>query len=207
MEALGEGTYWDAALAEERRAGEVRANLVRVLAIAAFYANHLFHYFVDGDLDPKYHAAVTAIAATWVVAAVLLHILLAQRPSVPWLPYGAVVFDAVEITALLLVSDGPKSSLLFLYLLLIATAPLRLSRRVVWTATLLSIAGYLVLCGHARWVKPERRVPRRQQVLFAIGLVCAGALAGQGVRQGRRLALGYADRVTPEDERSPGETP
>jgi hypothetical protein len=38
-------------------------------------------------------------------------------------------------------------------------------------------------------------VPRTQQVIFALGLLCAGLVAGQAVRQARRFARDYAERV------------
>jgi hypothetical protein len=49
-----------------------------------------------------------------------------------------------------------------------------------------SLVGYLVLLGHARWWAPAQRLPRHQQVIFALALVVAGLLAGQLVRQARR---------------------
>ena len=84
--------------------------------------------------------------------------------------------------------------------LLIGTACLRLDLRLVWTAAALAILAYGLACGHDRWVRklPERgRVPRQHQVIVVIGLACAGLLAGEAVRQARRLARGYADRMKP----------
>ena len=42
-------------------------------------------------------------------------------------------------------------------------------------------------------------MPRRQQIIVALALSAAGFLAGQSVRQARRLAQDYAERVRPEE--------
>lgn len=192
---------WLAAQRVEAWAGEVRVNLVRLVAIAAFYAHHLINYYlVRVELTPEFHVAMTGVAVAWTLTALAVHVGLARMWNPPALKYAAVAWDAVMITALLLLSDGPKSPLLVIYFLLIASGPLRLNLPVVWVATIASIASYAFVCGHARWVRPEWRVPRTQQVITAIGLLCAGVLAGQIVRQARRFAQDYGERVTPEAE-------
>lgn len=196
---VDEGAAWAAAQRIEAWAGEVRVNLVRLVAIAAFYGHHLLQYFLlSRDLPPGYHYSVTGVAVAWTGAALVLHVALGRRWNPPALKYAALGFDALMATTLLVLSDGPRSPLLVLLFLLVLTAPLRLELRAVWTATLLAVLAYAFVCGHARWMRPEWRVPRRQQVIFTIGLACAGLLAGQAVRQARRFARDYADRLKPD---------
>jgi hypothetical protein len=99
-----------------------------------------------------------------------------------------------------------------LYFLVIAAAPLRLSLRLVYVATGLAVAGYLFLLGHYVFYQvgyeryyshPELRIPRTQEAIFLLGLLTSGVLAGQVVRQARRLArcLPVAgETVAPEAE-------
>jgi len=191
---------WSAAQQMERWAGELRINLIRIAAIALFYGHHLFNQIVlKQEFPPRYTLAVTAIAVVWALGAVALHIALQDLWRSPALRFGPVGFDVVMTTSLLLISDGPRSPLLILLFLIVATAPLRLDLRVVWTATLLALLSYAFVCGHAKWVKPERQVPRRQEIVVALALAVAGVLAGQSVRQSRRLAQDYADRNRPEE--------
>lgn len=190
---------WEAAERVEAWAGEVRVNFVRLVAIAVFYGHHLIQVYVVKRVMPaRFHLTVSAIAVAWTLAALALHVVLARRWNPPWLKYAAAAWDATMATAVLLVYDGPKSPLLPLLFLLIATAPLRMNLKMVWATTLLAIAAYAFVCGHARWVRPESRVPRPQQVIVALALASAGALAGQAVRQARRFARDYGDRVKPE---------
>src|SRR5439155_899450 len=118
----------------------------------------------------------------------------------PWLKFATTAADIVLITALLTLSGGPRSPLLVLYFLVIGAAALRLSLELVYAATLGSILAYLILLGHHAFYtvgydryydNPELRVPRSHEVIFVLGLIVAGALAGQVVRQARRLAGGY----------------
>lgn len=200
---FSEEAAWTAAQRVEAWAGETRVNLIRLVAIAAFYAHHLINrHLFHAELPPGYPGAVTALTVGWTLAALALHSALSRRWNPPALRYAAVAFDALMIAALLAISDGPRGPFFLLLFLLIATACLRLDLRLVWTATALAILAYAFACGHDRWTRrlPEKeRVPRPQQVVVGIGLVAAGLLAGQAVRQARRFARDYADRMKPEE--------
>ena len=187
---------WHAAGRSEAWTGEIRVNLIRLIAIGGFYFHHLFNYYVQKvDLGPQYHLIVTGIAVAWMAAAMVLHTGLIRRWNPPFLRYASLAFDALLITTLLVFSEGPKSPLLGLLFVLVATAPLRLDLRLVWVASILAILSYGFVCGHSRWVRPEWRVPVRHHVIFVLALAGAGALAGQSVRQARRLAKDYAGRL------------
>lgn len=201
-EEFSEEAAWTAAGRVEAWAGELRVNLIRLIAIAALYGHHLLNrYAFHTELPEGYHAGVTAIAGAWTLAALALHVGLSRRWNPPWLKFGALAFDALMIAALLILSDGPRGPFFMLLFLLVGTAPLRLDIRLVWTSTLLALLAFVFACGHDRWVRklPEKdRLPRHQQVIIGIGLVCAGLLAGQATRQARRFARDYADRLKPE---------
>jgi hypothetical protein len=191
---------WTAALRVESWAGELRVNVIRAAGIATFYGHHLFNQLVlKQEFPPRYTLAVTAVAVVWAMGALALHVALSSLWLPPALRFLSVGFDALMTTSLLLISDGPRSPLVIVLFLVIATAPLRVDLRVVWTATILALLSYAFVCGHAKWVRPENQIPRRQEVVTALGLVVAGFLAGQAVRQARRFARDYADRVRPED--------
>ena len=199
-EGVDRGAAWVAAQRVEEWAGEIRVNLIRLIAISVFYGHHLINYYLLGlNLPSHYHLSVSAIALAWVSGGMALHVGLSRRWNPPWLKYAAIAFDALMVTAVLVLSDGPKSPLRLLLFLTIATAPLRLHLRVVWAATLSAILSYAFTCGHAAWFMEAWRVPRHQQIIVVLALACAGLLAGQAVRQGRRLARDYADRIKPED--------
>jgi hypothetical protein len=88
---------------------------------------------------------------------------------------------------------GTIELLAVLYFLVIVAAPLRLSLALVWAATLGTMAGYAFFLGYVRWrleLPIEQRLSRPQQVVFLLALGAAGLLAGQFVRQCRRLVRG-----------------
>ncbi|HXX92136.1 MAG TPA: hypothetical protein VEN81_00790 [Planctomycetota bacterium] len=200
---FSEEAAWSAAQRIEAWAGEVRVNLIRLVAIAGLFGHHLINrYLLKLDMPADYHRAVTGIAVGWTLAALALHSALSRRWNPPGLRYAAVAFDAMMIASVLLVSDGPRGPFFMLLFLLVATAGLRLDLRLVWTAAALAILAYLLACGHDRWVRQlaeHDRVPRQHQVIVVIGLACAGLLAGQAVRQTRRFARDLADRMKPEE--------
>jgi hypothetical protein len=194
---MGIDTRWADARRIEAWAGEVRVNLVRLVAIVAFYGHHLVNLYLYRD-DPvftgPYHAGVTALVLAWALAVVVLYLGLSRRWLPAWLPYAVVAWDVLLITALLLLTGDPRTWLPVLYLLVVASSALRLSLPLVATATVGSMAAYLVFLGHVRFVlqlPPEQRLSRPNQIIFLLALATAGLVAGQAVRQARRLVQGY----------------
>lgn len=194
MANMGSWDRWEDAERIEGFAGEVRVNLVRVAAIAAFYLHHVLTVILFRD-DPsytaEYHEAVTMLVVGWLAVAGSLYVCLWRRFVPAWLKYASTLLDVVLITALVVLHKGPQSPLVVLYFLVVAAAALRLSKRLVYAATLGSLAGYLFLIGYATYCRPQWRVERTEQAIVALGLGVAGLLAGQVVRQARRLVAGY----------------
>jgi hypothetical protein len=195
---------WDDARRIEAWAGEVRVNLIRLAAIVAFYGYHLINVFlVSGNegLRGTYHATVTTLVMAWAATVMLLYFCLSRRYVPPWLKYASTLWDIFLITGLIaLTKDKPTSPLLVLYFVVIASSGLRLSLRLVYAATLGSIAAYLFLLGfYAFWVigaeayygKEGFRIPRSHEVIFVLALGATGICAGKVVRQARRLVEGY----------------
>lgn len=206
------GDAWADTRRLEEWAGEARVNLIRVLAILVFYANHLLNVYVFRD-DPtasgSYHVAVTALTVSWAILAFVIWYLLSRRLVLPLLKYVATAGDLALLTLLLAQGGGMKSPLVVLYFLVIAAAALRLSLPLVYFATLGSIACYLFLLGAYAWYQvgweeyysnPFVRIPRAHQVIFVLALGTAGFLAGQVVRQARRLVRGYPVTVAASRE-------
>ena len=121
----------------------------------------------------------------------------------PALKYVATGWDLALITALLVLGRDPKSTLAALYFLVIAAAALRLSLALVWAATLGAMGACAFFHGYVRfWAElpAGQRLPRTQQIVFLLALGAAGILAGQVVRQVRRLVRGYPVRVEDTQE-------
>ena len=201
---------WEDTRRIEAWAGEVRVNLIRLAAIIAFYGNHLVQVYLlrdDPAVDRSFHITVTALALAWAMAVLALHICLSRRYVPPALKYVAVSWDIIMVTALLIVTGTPRSPLAVLYFLLIASAPLRLHLRLVYLASLGSMAAYVLFLGYykyfmvgvERYAKDPERLSRTNQAIFVLALGAAGLLAGQMVRQTRRLLQGYP--VAVEDTR------
>jgi hypothetical protein len=222
---------WEDARRLEAWAGETRVNLIRAVALVAFYGYHLLNVYVfspyggvGGDelkyLQGAYNLKVTGVVLAWTMAVGALYICLSRRWVPPALKYVATSWDLAMISALLLADAkaGPHSPLVFLYFLVVAAAPLRLSLRLVYAATLGTMAAATLMMGcyvfgligmetyytaGDPWMLPRTSppwmVPRTSEVIFLLSLGAAGLLAGQVVRQARRLVQGYP--VTVESER------
>ncbi len=202
---------WSDAQRLESWAGEVRVNLIRAAGLVAFYGYHLINFFgLNEEVRGRFHAAVTAIVLVWAFVILLLHVCLSRRYVPPGLKYFSTAADLILITAMLILTrDGPHSPLMLLYFLVIASAPLRLSLPLVYVATLGSMAAgfvlvgyqYFFLIGPVNYYQSTERIPHTVQVIYLLSLGTAGILAGQMVRQARRLVEGYSVAVDEQGEK------
>jgi hypothetical protein len=176
--------------------GERRANLLRCVGIACFYAVELVHFHAGG-VDASFHSSVTILAAAWALTGAALLLLLRARHFPPSLKFAATAADLFYLTLLLTLADGPRSPLLVGYFLIVVLAALRFNLSLVRTATAGAAFGYLIVLAQARWLRPELRVPRYQEAIFLIALVLCGVLLGQIVRRAREMAEDYAARLRP----------
>lgn len=206
---------WADARRIEAWAGEVRVNLIRAVSVLVFYGYHLLNVyaFKDPGAQGKYHLAATAITLAWTVAVSGLHVCLSRRWVPPGLKYVATFTDLTLVTALLIASpEGPRSPLVVLYFVVLASSPLRLSLALVQATTFGAMAAAAVMLGYhviyrVTWevyysADYTGRVSRTAEVLFLLALGAAGLLAGQAVRQARRLVEGYPVTVAEAGENS-----
>ena len=187
--------------------GEARANLLRVLAVATFYAIHLISYHGlrlgvlevprAEDVNRSFHLAVTALAAVWTLTALAVALCLRQHFFPAGMKFASTAMDLVLLTWILLLGDGPRSSLIVGYFLVIGLAGLRFNLPLVWFATAGAAGGYLFLLGYARWFTDrDLRMPRYQQLIVLLALVWSGILLGQLLRRVRSLAEDYSRRLS-----------
>jgi hypothetical protein len=163
-----------------------------------FYGRHLVQYFLSAPENPirgPYHLQVTWLCLAWGGSAIIMHVALTRRLATRHTGYAVVAWDAILITLLCALS-GEQTPRFVLFFVLIATAPLRLSIPLVWTTTACAVAGYLVQLGYYAWFvigyeryyqHAELRVPRSHEAIVVLALLVSGLLAGQMVRQARRL--------------------
>ena len=189
--------------------GEGRANLLRLIGVAAFYAVELVNYYglnlgfleMPRVVERPFHLAITFLTLAW--AMLCLCILLCRRERIfpSWLKYLSTGGDLVLLTSTLALADGPKSPLVIAYFLVIVLASLRFNLRLIWFASAGAVGGYLFLLGFARWGSlpgwdnSDMTVPRYYQIIFVLGLALTGVVLGQVIRRVRGLAEHYARRL------------
>lgn len=198
---------------------ESRANLLRIIAIGAFYLVHLWSYFGSqgwlpnygilqladsGEIGKRFHLLVTLLAVAWAMLAMGILLALQQRIFPRWLPYFSTACDIVLLTSIVCLGGMARSPLIVGYFLVLILATLRLSLPLIWFATAACGLAYLCVQGCAKW--PEQlgftkllgasaadlRVPRYQQLIVLVAIVMAGVMLGQVVRRVRQLMI---DRV------------
>ena len=181
---------------------ELRANLLRVAGIAAFYSIHLVNYHrwfglpgIEGA-TPRFDALVTSLAVAWVLMALAVQLALARHIFPGPLQFVTTTADICLLTLVIGVCDGPRSPLVVGYFLILAVASLRCSLRLVWCATFESLAGYVALVIYAEhFATQDKTVPRYAQMIMLAAILIAGVTMGAVVRRVRRLAFDFAARI------------
>jgi hypothetical protein len=181
-------------------AGESRANLLRIIAVGAFYIVELWQFYVFEKGNPAlmpFHRQATAIAVAWTMVALAILLALQSRMFPAALKYASTACDIVLLTALAALGSGPFSPLVLAYFLIIALAALRFSVGLVWFSTIASMIGYLSLVGlvDKKWIDTDHAVPPATQLITLLSLALTGVIIGQVVRQVRGMASEYAERV------------
>lgn len=180
--------------------GEQRANLLRIVAIGAFYTVQLLQFYAfsnQGAAQADFHKQATAIAVAWTMAALAVMLCLRRQIFPAALKFCSTACDVLLLTALASLGGGPTSPMVFAYPLIIALATLRFSVSLVWFSTLASMLGYLSLVGLAdkKWFDPDHAVPVVTQLVTLLGLAMTGLILGQVVRQVKAMAAEYAERM------------
>ncbi len=194
--------------------GEGRANLLRLIAVTAFYAVELAHYhglqlgffeIPSGGSTRYFHIAVTMLVVVWAMLCLGVYVARAQGFFPAGLKYVSTGCDLVLLTCVLALGEGTKSPLVLGYFLIQMLACLRFQLRLIWFASVGSALCYLFLMGYARWFDPteSQRVPRYQQLLTLIALAISGVILGQVIRRVKHLAESYAQRVSQNREVAP----
>ncbi|MCX5797078.1 MAG: hypothetical protein NTY77_16420 [Elusimicrobia bacterium] len=197
--------HWFVALRRQEYEGESRANLLRICAIAAFYAVELVNYRgLDlpglhmprvAGVDWSFHLAMTVLAGAWALTGWAVLVLLRARVFPGLLKFASTACDLAYLTAILLIADGPRSPLAVAYFPLLALAGLRFDLALVRFATIGAGLGYAVLLMHSAWLRPATLVPRYFAVTFILALGFTGIWLGQIIRRTRALAHDFASRL------------
>ncbi len=183
--------------------GEEKANLLRVVGIAAFYVVQLLNrYGVDLgalhvprlEMTDQLHEALTLVAAGWLAIAMAVSLSLRNRFFPGWLKYVVTGFDFALATLALSFADGPKSPLVVVLFPLVALSALRFDRRLVRFATASAIVSYVWLIGLAAYLRTDLAVPRYQEILMVLALALTGLVLDGVVGASRTLAEETADR-------------
>jgi hypothetical protein len=182
--------------------GESRANVLRLIAIAAFYVVELINYHglnlgaveMPQVVDRKFHVTVTSLAVGWTLVGLIVLYCQSHHFFPRAMKFVSTGLDVIFLTFVLAAATGPQSPLLVGYFLLIALSALRFHLPLIWFATLSSMAGYVVLVGYAKWYAAQLHVPRYHQLITLLAMALLGIIVGQMIRRVRGIAIDYAQR-------------
>ena len=185
--------------------GESRANLLRVVAVGAFYSLQLVHHHLlaaPAERDAKFHHSATLIAVAAVLLSLAVHLALRRRFFPAGLKYVSTLLDVLLVTAVAALGSGPTSPTRLAWFVVIALSGLRFQLPLVWCATLSAMASYLFLVGRVDrgWFDSEHAVPPIEQLMTLATLGLTGIVTGQIVRRVRSIAQQFADRTRVESQ-------
>ncbi len=157
----------------QRWARRFPALAVTMVALILFYTNHLINMFVLRSPDETwdFHRFTSGLLLVWLSGAVTFQYLARRFRARNIAIYGWAGMDVLLFTAFLSVANGPCSTVIMGYLLLVAGAALRFQNGLVWFVAVLSVTGYVGLVLDARWFRPEHAVANGAVLPFVLSLL------------------------------------
>jgi tRNA A-37 threonylcarbamoyl transferase component Bud32 len=150
---------------------------VTLVALTVFYLNHIFLITIGTPgQGGSYHWFVTGLVVVWAAGAMGFQWLSTQVRARASAPYGWAAFDVLMFTLLLFRGNGPQSTMLVGYLVLIAGTALRFRTSLVWLVTGLCLISYLSLVVEAAWRRPELAVGPIHWIPVVLSLLVLGLI-------------------------------
>lgn len=184
-------------------AGEMRALLLRAIAVVVLYGCQLGHHFLvlseEGRaVNERFQQGATMVSVLLLIVSLLTLLLILKRVLPAWLPFVTTGIDLLAIAGLVALAGGPMAtSLTGAFYLVIAMAGLRFDLRLVWAATLGAMIAYMASVGVVddSWFDADHTVPLIQQGVSLVCLGATGLIVGQVIRLARQLAEQYHERI------------
>jgi hypothetical protein len=183
--------------------GESRANLLRIVAIGAFYLVQLVHFYGFSSRSASevlFHQRATAIAVAWTMVALAVTLCLRRHFFPAALKYASTACDLALLTSLAALAAGPHSPLVAAFFVIVVMSGMRFNLRLVWMSTIGAMLCYWLLVGIAdgrdsKWFDSQHAVAPVEQLVMLVSLGLTGIVVGQVVRRVKGLAAQYAQRL------------
>ena len=172
--------------------GELRAALLRIVLVAAFYGAQLLHFAVFSERTEAqqiFHRQATFVAAGWLFVSLAVLVALTRHWLPSWLKFVTVGVDLALLTLLAALGAGASSPLVFVFWVVIVLAGLRCNLPLIWFGTLGAMVAYLVLVGMSdpAWFNSDHATAPIEQIIVHLSLAAVGLVVDQLVRMVRQV--------------------
>jgi hypothetical protein len=118
----------DKLFSEEEKAGEQKVNIIRLSAIAVFFADEMLNYYLLGAVEPGIHARTIWTLVAWeLFAFATWHHVNLRGSYARWMKYASTGVDVLFLTFIIIALEANSGPLISLYYLLIAHSALHYS--------------------------------------------------------------------------------
>ena len=156
--------------------GDVKANRIRLGALAFFAVNECLNYYGFHIVDKRFHLGSLLIIGLWSLCAAIFGWMLRHHHMPRHSPFVMVSVDLLWLSWLLCLADGPKSPLVVIYFLIIALSGTRLNPRLCLFTAGVSILGYLSVLQFVKTQAPQLMVARSHETIIVMSLVLMGTV-------------------------------
>lgn len=170
---------------------ELRVACIRIVAVITFYVVHLSSYMSaeqPGADWTVYHQRISLICGVWCLISVAVFVHLYFRSFPTWTKFLTTGADILLLTAAAVINAGANSHELMIFPMIVAATGLRFSKTLICFATVLSLAGYIMLVGKTDtvWFDENHQVPTVELLITVTCIALAGVIAWQIASQVKR---------------------
>lgn len=186
----------DELFSAEEKSGERKVNIIRLIAISAFFADEIINYYFLGAVEPRIHARTIWTLLAWELFAVAAwHRVNLGNHYARWMKYASTGVDTLFLTFIIIALEANSGPLISLYYLLIAQSALRYSRNAIFTVTGLSVAGYAAVWWFSFGNTLIQPVSAYVAGIHLLAMAVMGLTVGDVVRKMRGLVQKFADTL------------
>ncbi len=164
-------------------------NWIRLLGIFVFTGIQFLNFYQYASVTPAVHQAITYILLFWGVISLSLFIFHYFKISHVTFKYLVAIIDTALLSMIILSADGPRSSLIPLYLVLISLVGLYFDLKILWFTIIINTIGFLGVTYYSSRYQLPTAIEHSQIVIFVAILFMGGGVISQIIRLFRRLIL------------------
>jgi preprotein translocase subunit Sss1 len=164
-------------------------NWLRLIGVIVFTGIQFINFYQYNSVSPKVHQVIIYILIFWGAISLSQFLFHSQKISHPSIKYLTTFTDTALLSMIIWSADGPRSSLIPIYIMLISVVGLYFNLRLLWFTIAINTLSYLGITYFSSYYQRPTAIEHSQILVFVAITFLTGGIVGQIIRLFRKLIL------------------